>query len=206
MSLRTFVKIGNVNNLSDARYCAGMSVDLIGFNIDPEIKNHVTPASFREITDWISGIEFVGEFETDNAQIIIDTVKDYQVDFIQISHPQLLHEIGMTGLSVILKMDLVNYSDQNRLIEDLNYSKTMVAFFLIEGTNDTINKELFYSHASEFSLLIGSGISKTNVNGLIEKFSIKGISLNGGDEIKPGYKDYDELADILESIEVEDFD
>ncbi len=80
MSLRTFVKIGSVNNLSDARYCAGMAVDLIGFNIDPETEGSVTPSFFREITEWIAGVGFVGEFEIDNARIICDAIKDYQVE------------------------------------------------------------------------------------------------------------------------------
>ena len=33
MSLQTFVKVGEITNLSDARYCAGMGVDLLGFNV-----------------------------------------------------------------------------------------------------------------------------------------------------------------------------
>ncbi len=34
MSLNTFVYIRDVDNLSDARYCAGMGVDMIGFRLD----------------------------------------------------------------------------------------------------------------------------------------------------------------------------
>lgn len=34
MALKTFVKISGVNNLSDARYCAGMGVNQLGFNIE----------------------------------------------------------------------------------------------------------------------------------------------------------------------------
>ena len=29
MPLKTFVKVGNITNLSDARYCAGMGVDML---------------------------------------------------------------------------------------------------------------------------------------------------------------------------------
>ena len=48
-------------------------------------------------------------------------------------------------------------------------------------------------------------LKKENVNQIIDEYPIKGISLKGGDEIKPGLRDYDELADILEAIEIEDF-
>ena len=32
--LKTIVKVSEVNNLSDARYCAGMGVEYIGFSMD----------------------------------------------------------------------------------------------------------------------------------------------------------------------------
>jgi len=39
---------------------------------------------------------------------------------------------------------------------------------------------------------------------LVKKHHIYGIALKGGEEITPGYKDFDELADILEKLELED--
>ena len=105
MSLRTFVKVSSVNNLSDARYCAGMGVNLIGFNIDPESEDPVSPADYQEITEWISGIDFAGEFETDNVTVIRNVVNDYKVEYIQVSHLQLLHEIGKRFTITCLHID-----------------------------------------------------------------------------------------------------
>lgn len=204
MRLRTFVKVSNVTNLSDARYCAGMGVHLIGFNIDPENNDHVAPDTFNQITEWISGVGLVGEFETENAVSIIEAINKYRINYIQLSHIKLLHIFEQTDLPIILKIELSNYLDEKQLIDDLNNSKSMVEYFLIEGNNDKIKKNAIFSLATDFPLLIGAGISKSNVRELIDNFPIKGISLKGGDEIKPGYKDYDELADILESIEIED--
>ncbi|MFT7424854.1 MAG: phosphoribosylanthranilate isomerase, partial [Algoriphagus sp.] len=34
MALRTFVKINGITNLTDARYCSGMYVDLLGFTFE----------------------------------------------------------------------------------------------------------------------------------------------------------------------------
>ena len=33
MALNTLTAVTEINNLSDARYCAGMGVDIIGFNL-----------------------------------------------------------------------------------------------------------------------------------------------------------------------------
>ena len=48
MALKTFVKISGVNNLSDARYCAGMGVNQLGFNIEDKHPNYTDPQSFKE--------------------------------------------------------------------------------------------------------------------------------------------------------------
>jgi phosphoribosylanthranilate isomerase len=206
MSLRTFVKISSVNNLSDARYCAGMAVDLIGFIIDPIAPDYLPPESFKEITNWISGTGYVGEFESDVVHKILESVKNYEIDFIQVCSPQILPEITELDLPIILKIDLGNYKDKDQLIEVLNSTLSMVTYFLVEGENHSMKTEELLSLSSRFPLLVGTGFSSSNVNELIEKYPVKGLSLKGGDEIKPGYKDYDELADILEAIEVEDFD
>ena len=63
MALKTTVKVSKVNNLSDARYCAGMGVNQLGFNIEPDHENYTDPKSFKELADWVSGVEFVGEIE-----------------------------------------------------------------------------------------------------------------------------------------------
>jgi phosphoribosylanthranilate isomerase len=58
MSLKTKVKAGNITNLSDARYCAGMGVDWLSFPAEK-----VNPVKFKEITDWVTGPQFVLEAE-----------------------------------------------------------------------------------------------------------------------------------------------
>jgi phosphoribosylanthranilate isomerase len=51
MALKTKVKAGNITNLSDARYCAGMGVDWLGFPADV-----VNPDTFKEITNWVTSL------------------------------------------------------------------------------------------------------------------------------------------------------
>ncbi len=36
MALKTIVKVGNITNLSDARYCAVMGVDMLGFCLNKQ--------------------------------------------------------------------------------------------------------------------------------------------------------------------------
>ena len=53
MSLKTLVKVGGVTNLSDARYCAGMGVAILGFCPEPSRPDYVDLDKFKEITNWI---------------------------------------------------------------------------------------------------------------------------------------------------------
>ena len=39
MSLKYFVHVSSISNLSDARYCSGMMVNSLGFNLDENSKN-----------------------------------------------------------------------------------------------------------------------------------------------------------------------
>ena len=66
MALKTFVKISAINNLSDARYCAGMGVDMLGFALEPTNPDSISPEKYTEIIGWLSGVKFVGEFEQSN--------------------------------------------------------------------------------------------------------------------------------------------
>ena len=54
MSLKCFVKVGSVNNLSDARYFSAMNVDLMGFKLDENNNDSITLESLKEIRNWIS--------------------------------------------------------------------------------------------------------------------------------------------------------
>ncbi len=57
--------------------------------------------------------------------------------------------------------------------------------------------------AARFPVILGFGINRENVIELVETTGIKGLALQGGDEIRPGYREFDDLADMLELLEVD---
>ena len=54
--LKTTVFVRKINNLSDARYCAGMGVTYLLFDLDKISEDEAT-----EISGWLEGIEIVNE-------------------------------------------------------------------------------------------------------------------------------------------------
>ncbi|TVP52803.1 MAG: phosphoribosylanthranilate isomerase [Mongoliibacter sp.] len=208
MALKTFVKISAVNNLSDARYCAGMQVNLMGFNLEENNKNYTSPEKFKEITDWLSGLEYIAEFEHTHPERILTFLKDYEgFHHIQIEEEIHLKMLVNTEYGIILKQTVNNISEIEDLIKKADsYDQHHVTLLLLSEklTLDDAVIEKIKTLANGCQVLLGFGLEPDSIEKIIENTNIKGIAMEGGDEIKPGLKDFDQLADILESLEIED--
>lgn len=207
MALKTFVKISDISNLSDARYCAGMGVDVLGFRLDPDDPNSVDTTKFKNITEWIAGVGFAGEFYQSDVQTVIDVAKRYHLSYLQIIPANFTQEIIDLKIPLIIEINLANNSSEEALRDFMNSALPYVEFFLIHADNDELAEKFMPTIkklATKFPLLLGCGIKQDNINEMIATTSIKGIAMKGSEEIKPGFKDYDELADILQEIEEEE--
>ncbi|WP_337041248.1 N-(5'-phosphoribosyl)anthranilate isomerase [Emticicia sp. 17c] len=200
MALQTLVKVGNITNLSDARYCAGMGVDLVGFVIDKFSDDYIPSEKLKEIQSWLAGVQIVGETQSADYDEIATLLQSYEIDILQISEASLLPAISHLGKPIILKLD----ADSAYLEESLKLYSQFVSYFLIEGQELT---DFFLYHlkeyAADYPVILGFGINAHNIHQLLGETPIQGIALKGSQELRPGYKDYDELSEILEAIETE---
>ena len=90
MSLKCFVKVGSVNNLSDARYFSAMNVNLLGFKLMDKNEDSITLESLNEIKNWISGVEIIGEFGNSNINFALIKKFIYLMNDFNISNLFLL--------------------------------------------------------------------------------------------------------------------
>jgi phosphoribosylanthranilate isomerase len=204
MTLKTKVKISQVTNLSDARYCAGMGVQYLGFNFRINHENYIAPETVKEIKPWISGPLLVGEFEASETSYIKEILSKVPLDMIEINLPDKLNELTLLGKPMILSCDVEQYDSFTRLEEDLNYAGDLVEFFILEqisGKIDDIKRIL--NRFGSYPILLGSVIGSENIIRILEETNVMGIELKGGKEEQVGFKDYEELADILEKLEIE---
>jgi phosphoribosylanthranilate isomerase len=208
MALKTFVKISNVNNLSDARYCSGMYVNLMGFSLENTNEYYVPPTAFKEITDWLSGLEYVAEFSNSHPDQILEIMAQYPgFSHLQVEEKLHLPLLKNTSYSLIFKYTLKNEADWEEItdlagtLDENNILLNLESELSVEisGKNLERIKEL----ADKCALLLGFGFDDENIDDLLNKTAIKGISMKAGHEISPGVKDFDELADILEALEIE---
>lgn len=208
MALKTFVKISSVNNLSDARYCSGMQVNLMGFNLEENNKNYTSSEKFREISAWLSGLEFVGEFEDAHPEKILTVIKDYpEMKYVQIQEEFHLGMLVNSGLGLILKIQINKEEDLDEILKKAPFYSNNDVTLLLVSENLKLDKvaiDKTKKLTASCQVLLGFGFSADNVLDLVEATGVKGIEMEGGEEIKPGLKDFDELAEILETLEIED--
>jgi len=206
MGLKTVVKVSEINNLSDARYCAGMGVEMVGFSLDENHPKFIELAKLREIAIWISGVKVVGEFTGENVENINYLSHELKLDYVQLNHPIKPELIVHLKKPIIQKLNLSEYSLQETEIF-LNQYKNYVQYFLLENDQnnslDTLTSSLI-NWCSNYPIILGIGIKNENLNMILNEIKPAGIELRGGNEIKPGLKTFDELSSILESLEIED--
>lgn len=206
MALKTFVKISEVSNLSDARYCAGMTVNLMGFDLKKDNSTYVSPENFMELTGWLSGVDFVGEYGNASEDAIKESIKDYEIHYLQTDNPAIIPLFPDFKRILRFDMDKVTNADEVKSI--MQKVADEVEYFLFESGNGNHYKENVVNQvlnlAKDYPVILGFNIDDKNVMNLVENTEINGISLKGGEEIRPGYKDFDELADILETLEIDD--
>ncbi len=189
MSLKTKVKAGNITNLSDARYCAGMGVDWLSFPVPA-----VNPVTFKEITDWVTGPEFILEV---NETTSLQSIEQYPVNTLEISYGQLSLIDLLPSASFIV---LTPLSVWDSIKSELLKYKSKIRFLVIELDSPDLHQ--LADIADHFKLLI----NQTNKYPIVEilLLPIEGINVSGEDELKPGLKDFDKLSSILEELEVID--
>ena len=205
MALRTLVKINHITNLSDARYCAGMGVDLLGFSLEQDQPHYIDPQAFAEITDWVSGPGLVGEFENYNAQEIAETLGNHHLDMIELTEPGMINEVSLLGKPMILKMNRDDYSSADELMAELSRVRDLCEFVRITSDQETTpDPDILEKMGAISPLVISFGITLKNLDRLIGIKGVRGLALDGQPESKVGFKDYDYLADILEALESEE--
>ena len=197
MMSKKFVKIRGVNNLSDARYCSGMMVDVIGFNLDSNQKDGVNLEVFRAITQWVQGPQIAGEFDNMGLELIQNYLSLIDLDIIETSNPNLLNTLFDTGKKIYLKINLDTIDNEQALLDKIEKGQMANKIVICrskKSNNETLLKSLL-NYTENEQIINGFNLNLNQID-LWPAIEIKATA-----EGKPGYKDYGEVMDILEYID-----
>ncbi|MCB0496801.1 MAG: hypothetical protein KDC79_11750 [Cyclobacteriaceae bacterium] len=195
MALKLSVKIGDVTNLSDARYAAGMGVDFIGFNIDPESTHFVTPEVFNEIVNWVSGVGIIGEIGNN----LPENINDFGAVLIETSNPEFSEE----WKEYVLRITKEQF--QLTEISEKLAQFPSARFYVIEVTPHAIinNPEELKNICDKYPIYLSTDFNEELLDIVVNHVKPTGIEIKGGLEEQPGFKDYDGIADVLEWLETD---
>lgn len=199
MALATFVKISNISSLSDARYCAGMMVHVLGFNLDPQSDHPVSIEDFNEISEWVSGVKFAGEFHTAKKEEIIEVLKSSHLDYIQLTRMDMVEAIQLIGKPIIFRIEINDSAGLAELKGKLSYLDELVEMVVLKCPNENLFEELdafirFYHGNTR--LLKGYGVEAR-----VGMAKFPGIEMEASKEERPGYQDYGDIMDVLEVLD-----
>ncbi len=195
--LKTLVKVSAITNLSDARYCAGMGVDLLGFPL-----GKISIDQFTEIRNWLAGVQIVGEFSTHDVAEIKAKVEEYKPDVLEIDTKVNLVAIQDISIPKILRVNI----DTDNLPAVFAASAPYVSHFLLVGEGPDSLQGMEGSveiWSAQYPIILGLEIPEDDLEEWIEQSSIKGIGLMSGEEDRPGFRDFTDLMNILEKLETE---
>ncbi|HLT82527.1 MAG TPA: hypothetical protein VKZ86_15980 [Cyclobacteriaceae bacterium] len=190
MMLKTQVKVGNISNLSDARYCAGMGVDMLGFAVIPGHEGYVPEPLYQDLRGWISGPAIVAELYGITPEMNLQAIlQAYQPDLVEV-FPDDLHLLeNLDGPEIIVAIR------GGQDIDIIRSAQKSIRYVIV----DHEHKELIASLRPEFEVLLTVDPAQ-EVSPLLEQWDITGIALKGTAEERPGYKDYDSIARVLEEL------
>ena len=195
MLQKPLIYVSRITNLSDARYCAGMGVDMIGFVIDPNDADYVSPSLFQEIMGWISGPKKVIQIPEISHLDFEKIVNDYMPDILSVSATTIMHA-DLPALPLILELaisDLGSY----KALESKMKSKIVYLLISVPANSSTIPTLVLEDHP----FLLSLDHDQVQVVELLHHTGAQGFSLQGSRELSPGLKDYDHLSRILEELE-----
>lgn len=206
MSLKTFVKIGKIENLSDARYCAGMMADILGFNLEPDTEGFVSPEKFSEISEWISGVKFCGEFGQANISDIKLATTQYKLDYLEVQSIEQLESLTDLGFSLIFKYVVNHRDDIGKMKSVLQLANDLADILVVYATNPELTPEIDSALVNvdlSKPMIRSYGLDMQSASEIAQKDQFYGIELEASPEEQPGFKDYGVVMDILEVLEEE---
>ena len=211
MALLTSVLVRGINNLSDARYCAGMGADQLTFQLDPALPGHLSPEAVLEISGWIAGVTLIGEFDTLPAPALSELARACQLQGLLLHRRRPAAELAqLTPLALPIYKQVRWILDM--LPEDVDSrfrdQQAHTAGFVLAQAPPTPLSPRQLTHLTEqartFPLWLGAGFAAStggSIRQLVETVRPAGIVLEGGDEIKPGLRDFSALEAVFEALE-----
>ena len=190
--------IRGINNLSDARYCAGMGAEKLTFILDPALPGHLDTKTVKELAGWIAGVELIGEFDYLSSHEINAIAAECALDAVLLRSSRPADELAEIAPPVYLELAPDNLT-QAHFIPDSVVGLVVELPPLVTAQTLAALDEI----GNQRPLWLGPGLQPDRARDLATQLHLAGLAFPSGDEVKPGLRDFDQLEAVFEALEVE---
>lgn len=78
------IKVSNITNLQDARYCAAVSFSYVSFDLKKGSPYFQTPEAIRQMAAWVTGVKFVIETNAESNDLLAEIYPTFPFDYVGI--------------------------------------------------------------------------------------------------------------------------
>ena len=209
--LKLDVFAASIGNLTDARYFAAREARWLGFCLDQMNPQSVSVMEVNVIKEWLDGVEIVAEFGDVDKSYIEETIK--QIDLKAILAGPFTSKDAIQGLSVPVFKEIVIDKDLSDagLEEMLESYEGLVAHFILDFDKNkvvpglaSISFDKLADLSSRYSMMVSMPWELLPLDSVMDKLSLSGIMMRGGEEEKVGFKSFDDLDELLDNLEIEE--
>ena len=183
-----------------------LPVNYIGFIFYANSPRYVGQDFNIDFLDNNIQIKKTGVFVNDTIENVLNTVKKYKLDFVQLhgnEQPEFCDHIAEQNIQVIKAFQIDNNFDFQLTVK----YRSSCTYFLFDtkttsygGSGNTFNWDVLNKYDNEVPYFLSGGIDinmADKIKSLSSKFNIHAIDLNSRFEIEPGLKDIEKINNFI---------
>lgn len=175
-----------------------MGVSCLSFNINSQSEAFTRPSEVVEIEEWVEGVKLAYQISGLTQPELERALQVFQPDIL-ICDDSSLSFAKETGIPFVFDL---GEKPKGQPIEDHPGLQAIILKHQVGEKPDEGLIDILLSELGDVELFIELSVnSQEEVSLILNQIDPDGIILYGGKEQKPGYKDFEDLADILEFLE-----
>lgn len=194
----------DLTNLSDARFAAAADAEFVGFSFDPISSNYVAPNAMMEMRGWLSGPKFVGNFNLiapDDLNLEID---NYELEVVELDFSLYAGYARSVHAETILRLKLSALDQAGLRHFDGDYllihADEIFSNWTLTRTNRQV-LDLLKSACAHNRCIIDIPAEAQQLREIVQMLSPYALCLYGGQEQRPGIKEFTDMQEKLEALE-----
>lgn len=208
-----YVKASTITNLSDARYFAAQfTVEWMGFCLDEGNPDYMPVHVVKALSEWVEGPKITGEFGLQDEAVILNAIGDIGLKAIQlpmfsnIPTGRIKSEVEVIQEIVVEKNAESNIL--NALLEQMSARADYILLDFVKNSwsltellhHKSVSLDWLQRSCQQYKILLAADFQPAQLQSLTEAVSPFGLSIRGGEEERPGYKSYEELNAIFDTL------